>query len=358
MNIVLFSMEVRIAIAVAALVLVLATLLVVRRGRTLAGSVLGVGALAAIGALAGEGLVALTVRLAAPATADFNEYRWVFLSPYGRWGLYVGMLVVAGIVVLSWRSSRGASAWRRATLIGLRGAAAVAAMVVFLEPAVELRQVAREPNRIAVLIDDSKSMSLAESSQGPTRIERVRRLIANSGATLAEWQREHKIDYYTFSETVNATSPTALATNQAQGRATLIRKALEYVRGRYEGRDLAGIVLISDGAATGSFDEDSGDGAVRDFLRSLDTRVHTVWAARAGLKDVAVARVMADEFAFVRTVVRLEAVIRTTGLGARRVPVTLSTDGQPLRQKMVELPAGDHDVTVTFEVTPPRVGRY
>ncbi len=358
MNIVLFSMEVRIAIAVAALVLVLATLLVVRRGRTLAGSVLGVGALAAIGALAGEGLVALTVRLAAPATADFNEYRWVFLSPYGRWGLYVGMLVVAGIVVLSWRSSRGASAWRRATLIGLRGAAAVAAMVVFLEPAVELRQVAREPNRIAVLIDDSKSMSLAESSQGPTRIERVRRLIANSGATLAEWQREHKIDYYTFSETVNATSPTALATNQAQGRATLIRKALEYVRGRYEGRDLAGIVLISDGAATGSFDEDSGDGAVRDFLRSLDTRVHTVWAARAGLKDVAVARVMADEFAFVRTVVRLEAVIRTTGLGARRVPVTLSTDGQPLREKMVDLPAGDHDVTVTFEVTPPRVGRY
>ena len=76
-------------------------------------------------------------------------------------------------------------------------------------------------------------------------------------------------------------------------------------------------MLISDGAATGSFDEDSGDGAVRDFLRSLDTRVHTVWAARNGLKDVAVAKVMADEFAFVRTVVRIDAVIRTTGLPAR-----------------------------------------
>ena len=130
------------------------------------------------------------------------------------------------------------------------------------------------------------------------------------------------------------------------------------MRGRYEGRDLAGIVLISDGAATGGFDEDSGDGAVRDFLRSLDTRVHTVWAARDGLKDVAVAKVNADEFAFVRTVVRIDAVIRTTGLPARQVPVTLSTDGQPLRQKLVDLPAGDHDVTVTFEVTPPRVGRY
>src|SRR5262249_32550287 len=156
------------------------------------------------------------------------------------------------------------------------------------------RQVAREPNRIAILIDDSKSMSLAEAPQGPTRIERARRLLAASGGTLAAWERDHKIDYYTFSDTVGATTPKALAADPAQGKATMIRKALETVRGRYEGRDLAGVVLISDGAATGSFDEDPGDGAVRDFLRSLDTKVHTVWAARDGLRDLAVAKVMAD----------------------------------------------------------------
>ncbi len=358
MSIALFSSMIRYGLAAAAIILGLATWLAVRNGRTRAGAILGIGTLAAIGALVGEGLIALTVRLAAPGAADFNQYRWVFLSPYGRWGLYIGLGAVAAIVALSWRASRGSSAWRRAILVGLRGAAATAAMIVFLEPAVELRQVAREPNRIAVLIDNSRSMSLAESPVGPTRIERVRRMLAASQGTLAAWERDHKIDYYTFAETVSSTTLQSLAADRAEGKSTLIRKALEHVRGRYEGRDLAGIVLISDGAATGSFDEDSGDGAVRDFLRSLETRVHTVWAARDGLKDVAVARVMADEFAFVRTVVRIEAVLRTTGLPARRVPVTLSTDGQPLRQKDVELPAGDHEVKVTFEVTPPRVGRY
>jgi uncharacterized membrane protein len=358
MSIALFSSTMRVCLAVLAIILALATLVVVRRGHSRAGAVLGIGTLAAGGALAGEGLIALTVRLAAPGAADFNQYRWVFLSPYGRWGLYIGLIAVGLIVALSWRASRGSSAWRRAVLVGLRGAAATAAMIVFLEPAVELRQVAREPNRIAVLIDDSRSMSLAESPQGPTRIERVRRLLAASRPTLETWERDHKIDYYTFAETVSATSLQGLADNQATGKATLIRKALEYVRGRYEGRDLAGIVLISDGSATGSFDEDSGDGAVKDFLRSLDTHVHTVWAARDGLKDVAVARVNADEFAFVRTVVRIEAVLRTTGLPARKVTVTLSTDGSPLRQKEVELPAGDAEVKVAFEVTPPRVGRY
>jgi uncharacterized membrane protein len=357
-SIALFSWTTRYALMACAAALGIAALITVRRGRPRMGALLGVGTLAAAGALVGEALVALTVRLAARGTSDFNEYRWVFMSPWGRLGLWLGIAAVGAIAALSWRASRGSPAWRRALLIALRGAAAVAAMIVFLEPAVELRQVAREPNRIAVLVDDSKSMSLAESSQGPTRIERVRRMLAASGDALGTWERDHKIDYYTFSDTLAATSPTALAGDTAQGKATLIRKALELVRGRYEGHDLAGIVLISDGAATGSFDEDAGDGAVRDFLHSLDTRVHTVWAARAGLRDVAVARVMADEFAFVRTVVKIEAVIHTTGMPERQVPVTLSTDGQPLRQKMVELPAGDHDVTVTFEITPPRVGRY
>ncbi|HEU0029751.1 MAG TPA: glutamine amidotransferase [Kofleriaceae bacterium] len=357
MNIILFSTMVRYALAGAAVVLVVATVLAVKRGRGRLGAALGVGALLAVGSLVAEALVALTVRLAAPGATDFNEYRWVMLAPWGRIGLALGGAVVLAIVALSWRASRGASAWRRATLIGLRTAAAVAALVIFLEPAVELRQVAREPNRIAIVVDDSRSMSLAETPSGPTRIQRVRQLLAESKPTLEAWERDHKIDYYTFSDTLSSTTP-GLESAKAQGKATLMRKALEQVRARYEGRDLAGVVLISDGAATGGFGEEAGDGAIRDFLRSLETRVHTVWAAREGLKDVAVAKVMADEFAFVRTVVRIDAVIRTTGLPARRVPVTLSTDGQPLRQKVVDLPAGDHDVTVSFEVTPPRVGRY
>ncbi len=358
MNIVLFSSLVRYGLAAAFVVLLIATVLAVRSGRGGLGAALGVAALLSGGALAAEALVALTVRLAAPGATDFNEYRWVMLAPWGRLGLALGGAAVIGIVGLSWRATRGAPAWRRATMIGLRAGAAVGALVVFLEPAVELRQVAREPNRIAILIDDSKSMALRETPDGPTRIERVRQLIANSQGALAGWELNHKIDYYTFSETLAATTPAALATDLAVGKATLIRKALESIRGRYEGRDLAGVVLISDGASTGGFDEDSGDGAVRDFLRSLDTRVHTVWAARPGLKDVSVAKVMADEFAFVRTVMRVDAVIRTTGLPARQVPVTLSTDGQPLRQKLVDFPAGEKEITVTFEVTPLRVGRY
>ncbi|HTJ47273.1 MAG TPA: glutamine amidotransferase [Kofleriaceae bacterium] len=356
MTIALLGWPLRIGLGVLAIVLaVLAGAF--RRARPNASSILLVAAMGAAGLVAMEGLIAITVRLAAPHEAEFNEFRWVFLAPWRRTGLVLGLVAFVAIGVLAWRASKGAAPVRRGLLVAFRLGAAGLALTVFLEPAIELRQVAREPNRIAVLVDDSRSMSLREDPNGPTREQRVRMLLDRSKDALAAWREGHQIDFYTFSDTVAASSEPSVARTPATGPATNIRKALEYVRGRYDGRDLAGVVLISDGAATGGFD-DATTGTDRDFLRSLETRVHTVWAARPGLRDVAIARVNADEFAFVRTVVKFEAVIRTTGFDARKITVTLSSDGQPLRQKEVELPAGDAEVTVAFEVTPPRVGRY
>jgi len=360
MTIALLDASVRIALAASAIALIAIAWVIGRRAETRLPRALSsaalVVAIGCIGVLAAEGLVALTVRLAAPRATDFNEFRWVLMAPWGRFGLGLGAVVVALIAGLGWWSTRMLGPWRRAAIVGLRTGAAALALVVFLQPAIELRQVAREPNRVAFLIDDSKSMTLKEDPDGPTRQQRVRKLIKNSADTLATWGADHQLDFYTFSDVVAAIGRDAIGSTKSDGDATLLRKALESVRARYEGRDLAGIVLISDGAATDDFDE-SGEGAVRDFLKSLETRVHTVWAARPGLRDVAVANVLADEFAFVRTVVRLEAKLRSTGYGGKRVLVTLSSDGQALRQMWVDLPA-EGEATVTFEVTPPRVGRY
>jgi hypothetical protein len=359
----LFSSVVRYGLIAGALLLGMVALLMWRRRFGVASTLIGIMAIACGGAVAAEAMIALAVRFAAPKDASFNEYRWVVLSPWGRIGLFVGALCVIAIIVLSWRATRGAVGWQRSLMIALRAGAAITAFVMFLEPAVELRQVAREPNRIALLIDDSASMALRENPQGQTRIARAHQMLIASQDVLEGWQRDHKIDIFTFSETLTASSIAALGNDQATGAATQLRKALESVRARYDGHDLAGIVVVSDGAATGQFDDQSNAGSTRDFLRSLETRVHTVMAARPGLKDLAIKRVLADEFAFVRTVVKIEAIVHTTAgtisdTASNRVTVTLSTDGEPLREKTVDVPRGGGDVKVTFEVTPERVGRY
>jgi uncharacterized membrane protein len=352
MGIDLLDTRVSMAILVAAIALAIAALLAIRRKYPRLGAALGAASLLAAGALLTEMMISVTVTMAARGRADFNEFRWVLLAPWGRIGLGLGAAAVVAILLLAWRSTRGVTPWRRAIILGLRGGAAVTALFLFLEPAIELLQVAREPNRIAVLIDDSASMNLAEIRTGPRRIERAKALIDSSTPAFESWTRDHRLDFYTFSDAVAAISRESLPT-EASGKATMMRKALEYVRGRYDGHDLAGAIVVSDGAATGGLGEDS-----EEFLKGLDTRVHTVWAARPGFRDLAVKSVLADEFAFVRTVVRVDAVIQSTGLSAQKIAVTLSTDGQPLRQKIIDVPAGDHEARVSFEITPPRVGRY
>lgn len=309
--------------------------------------------------LLAEAVLALAVHRDAPAAGRFNDFHWVLLAPWQRGGLALGALAGLATIVLAWRASaRMASPFRRAALIGLRTGAVICAFILFLQPAIELRQVAREPNRIAILVDESRSMNLSENVRGPRRIERARRLLERSSATFEAWRERHRIDVFSFADTLVPSSLERVATDPPNGPATMIRQALEQLYAHYDASDLAGVVLISDGVATGGLSADAGEGTSRDFLESLDTRVHTVWVGRPDLADVAIARVLVDEFAFVRSVVRIEAVVRATGVERRRIPVILSSEDRALRQKWVDIGPGDTSATVVFELSPPRVGKF
>src|SRR5687768_1220248 len=109
MTIALLDAQVRLALAIAVAVLIAAAWFLGRRGKASIASALAILAVGCVGVLAAEALVALTVRLAAPRAADFNEFRWVFLAPWGRLGLWLGIAAVAAIGALAYWSSRGVS---------------------------------------------------------------------------------------------------------------------------------------------------------------------------------------------------------------------------------------------------------
>jgi len=88
----LLTFQTRVALAIVAVVLIAAAVILSRKGRGTIASILLVGVVGCAGVLAAEGLVALTVRLAAPRAADFNEFRWVLLAPWGRRGLWLGVI--------------------------------------------------------------------------------------------------------------------------------------------------------------------------------------------------------------------------------------------------------------------------
>ncbi|HEY3352562.1 MAG TPA: glutamine amidotransferase [Polyangia bacterium] len=289
----------------------------------------------------------------------FNEWRLMFLSPFGRTLLLCALGLCLLALGLTWRGyRRERRLGRRLLLTLLRGGAFGCAFVLLAQPAIQLRHVTRIPNHVAVLVDDSQSMGLAERAGGPTRAARAAELLKRSRSALDALGKDHRLDYYRFSETLApATLAELTAPAPPKGAGTRLREALALVRGRHAGRDLAGIVVISDGADNGLFGSAGLDAPNRDFVRALDTPVHTVWTGRAGLKDIAIAGVKADEFAFVHVAVTVEALLKVEGFEGRELTVTLRRDGEVLRTRTVIADQAG-TVTVPFEFTPDRLGKF
>ena len=72
---------------------------------------------------------------------------------------------------------------------GLRAAGVLACLMTALEPAVELRQITRVPNHVAVLVDASRSMEVRPPDGGPSRAERAAALLDQAAPDFAAWER-------------------------------------------------------------------------------------------------------------------------------------------------------------------------
>ena len=181
----------------------------------------------------------------------FNDWRFGLgaASHYGRGG--VALLVAAAVVAvaLSALTLTDERPGRGLFLLGLRLAGVLACLLTALEPTVELRQGTRVPNRVAVLVDASRSMDVRPPDGGPSRAERAAALLDRAAPELAALQREgHDFDLYTFGETVSPATAASLHQPPAAD-ATRIGEALGELRARYAGRDLGAVLLISDGVS-------------------------------------------------------------------------------------------------------------
>jgi uncharacterized membrane protein len=276
----------------------------------------------------------------------------------GRLGVVLLMVLAALAVAFSALSLIEERFGRGWLLLLLRTAGILACLATALEPTLEQRQVVHVPNHVAVVVDASRSMEVRPPDGGPSRAERAKKLLENAAPQLSAWEQAgHRVDLYTFGEALTPATPSTLAAAPA-GDATRIGEALGDLRARYAGRDLGGVVLISDGVDTGRVGEGPIDATTRADLEALGAPVSTIGLGEKSLRDLSVAAVLADDFAFVRTPVTIEAVIRQTGLPDRQIDVTLARDGRPVATRGVVL-RGDHsEEKVSFDWLPDHPGTF
>jgi uncharacterized membrane protein len=269
-------------------------------------------------------------------------------------------LAAAGAVVLAWRGLRGETRpGRRAALLALRALSALAALFLLLEPAVQLLQTARVKNRLAILVDASRSMRFPVEPGGPTRAEAAATFLREHRAELERLGDRAALEWHVFDRDVSPSDPAALSRGvEPRGGRTDLLGALQAVSsGSGSGRRLAGAVIVSDGADNAAL-ADGLTPALRQRLVQLGVPVSAVAVGRDAPRDLAVERVAVDDFAFVRNTLTVEATLTARGFDGEPVQVVLRREGQVVAQAAVKLERGKERYTVPLSFAPDTTGTF
>ena len=292
--------------------------------------------------------------------AGTDVTRWVLLSDWSTATLTLVVGLCLAVVALAAWNARALSRPRRAALLTLRIFTVLVLLGLFLQPGRRTENVSRVRNHVVVLVDDSRSMGLPGSGAS-TRLEDVKAAIAAQSATRDRWSPDHVVDLFAVSERIRPLAN--LDEVQARGDASRLLVGLSEIGQRYAADALAAVLVYTDGADNGALGAavargDAQGAVVRDTVARLGVPIHAFFTGpETPPKDVAIANVRFDEFAFVHNAVSIEAEITVTGGESAALPVTLRRDDVVLARRVLQTRDGETRYPFVFEFVPDKTGK-
>lgn len=264
----------------------------------------------------------------------FEDGRFAFEAAWPS-AVVLGALAVAALSGAAYLRHRGRLGRRVVLLIGLRALAVALVACALLRPVVRISAAVPGENFLAVLLDDSRSMRLADDGER-SRGDRARAAFAGDASELLRRLRERfTLRYYRFAGAAARLDPAApLAFD---GRATDLGGALERVRQDLAGVPLAGAVLVSDGA------DNSGAELSEPLLRlkASGVPVYTVGVGDERFDpDVELARVEGPDRVLAGSAFAVDVTVRQRGYDGRSVTLTTERDGAIVATQDVAFAAG------------------
>ena len=247
--------------------------------------------------------------------------------------------IVLGVAALTYATARGRTTVRDRFVLGAVRLAVLALLVAcLLRPALLVSSAVPQRNILAVLLDDSRSMTIADAAGG-ARTALVQRTFADSADLVRRLGERFALRFYRFAEGLDRIEgPAAL---RASGSRTDLARALDEARRDLAGLPLAGIVLVTDGA-------DNGEGSIAEPLLALRAARVPVYPVGIGAErfpsDVAVERVELPVSALRGATLVAGVTLRHRGLGGRKVTLTAEDGGRLVATEEVTLPR-DADLT-------------
>jgi hypothetical protein len=233
------------------------------------------------------------------------------------WKILVAAALVAVSSVLYRRTFPPLPAARRALLAAMRIGAFVLLALLLVNPVFVSKRVEIRKPLVLVLLDRSRSMEIRDSS-GRSRfddaLDRLDRFRAALDGSKAD------VEVVPFAGALSSTPLRPDSAIRADGEGTDVWGALGAAQRRYRARNLAAIVLLTDGRVT------------RGMVSSGESVAAPVYAIgfgdTLGAADISLDEVVADRVAYRGTIVPVEAVIRASGFKGKTIVVRLLEGGK------------------------------
>jgi uncharacterized membrane protein len=261
-----------------------------------------------------------------------------FAAPVPLWGgLLVAVLVIA-VLVRAWRHTAVLSRGQRAALVALRTIAFLLVGFCLLRPVI-IEPSARISNAVVpILVDASRSMRLSDAD-GASRFDAAKRIVRDQ--LVPALDPSFNVEVLAMRDGLSA-QPLDRVTPDAD--ASDLRGALAAVGERYRGQQVAGIVLVTDGAETATESSTSLTGGPPVFTVGV--------GAVKPPRDREVLSVAVGDSSLSDSVVDLSATIVGRGYGGAPVELRVLENGRAVHIRRVS-PADDGTpLTERFKVSP------
>ena len=258
-----------------------------------------------------------------------------FAQPVLGW-LAAATAAVALVVAGWWLYSGSAvSVRRRRLLLALRVAAACTLIAILLRPALVFTEVRRRSATFFVLLDRSKSMTVADAAGGRSRWDAMQLTLEQCADELEELARllDVRVVYFD-SQAYLAEAPEERPEGEETALGTVLRQVL-----RQAGNRIAAVLLLSDGASNAG---DVPPASAAELYRNVSVPVFTVAFGRSGVaalaQDIGLRSIDAGPTVFERTRVPVIGELAVVGFPNSSVRVDLFFDGNRMASDTVRVP--------------------
>ncbi|MGV7221563.1 MAG: glutamine amidotransferase [Nitrospinales bacterium] len=294
----------------------------------------------------------------------------IALEDIDNWGIHwaydgsewvlalLGFLVVIALRYFWTSLRRISSPLKKYFLFFLRVATFALLMLTLLQPSLEFNKARTIKNSIAVLLDDSKSMTIKTFPQEKMRMDLVSEIIKSNEEVFSKLEKDFDLDFYFVSDHVDAVARSEIATKYVpKGVNTDFNRVMLDLNDEYKEKSLQGVVLLTDGADLTQ--ETSGVSAqISNVLKNFEGPVHTFQAgSNDKFMDIGIESVDSGDFGFVHQPLNITVTITASSMGEKSVPLILKEKDKILVSKTIKLVKGQRRYKEELQITPTLAGK-